>query len=330
MYKKRQAAIVAALIIIIIALSFLLLPARQPQAENTTTNKITTTQAITQNKSSASGALSGINIASNNYSINSSYSITIMHNLPSYAPYPYIYKNTTAYRISYSRIGNYSVIELFHSALQPQNTTLFAINSSRYMCVMEFNATSPVCYSQIGTDGANITTVWNNSLDLLTLDGLNITVPYYAPNATAPSGYFTISDSVGSSGAVSAPNLPIFNFSSPNTVNSSHLGNECMLIESNFSIGKKASGRIEACISKQYNIPLTYAINITLNASEATPYWLSGPGFAGFVIANGINISYNVTGISEISDTNQSAILPSYMRSYLSSNDFIVAQPRGS
>ena len=217
------------------------------------------------------------------------------------------------------------VTVLSRSALLPQNTTLFAINSSRYLCVMEFNATSPVCYSQIGTDGANITTVWNNSLDTLTLDGLNITVPYYGSNSTSPSGFFTISSALGLSGTGSRPNMSSLNISGVEIENSSYLGNDCKLIDSNFSIGKKASGIIRACISEQYEIPLTYELNVTLNASEATPAFLQG-----FVIANSVDILYNVTSVSEIKNTNQSAILPSYMRSYLSSNSFIIAQPRGS
>ena len=325
MYRKHQAVIVAVLIIIIIILSIALLPAKQPAPAKTTTYNITTTQVSIQNSSSASKLIGSVSITSNNYSVNSSYSITVVHDLPGYAPYPYVYKNTTSYRISYSRSGNYSTIELFRSALLPQNTTLFEINSSRYACIMEFNATSPVCYSQLGTDGANITTIWNNSLDILTLDGLNITVPYYAPNSTSPSGFFTLSAALGAGGHSGTQNLLAFNFSNVNIKNSSYLGKECKSINSNFSIGKKASGSIEACVSEQYDIPLTYELNMTLNASEAAPAYLQG-----FAIANDIDISYNITGLSEIRNTNQSAILPPYMRSYLSSNSFITAQPRGS
>ena len=324
MYKKHQAVAVAALIIIVVALSFVLLPAPQHLTAKTTYN-ISTTQVSTRNMSSASNVTGSIDITSNNYSINSSYSVIVVHDLPGYAPYPYIYKNITSYDIAYSRDGNYSAIRLSRSALLPQNTTLFAINSSKYLCTMEFNATSPVCYSQIGTDGANISTIWNDSLDTLTLDGLNITVPYYWSNSTSPSGFFTISRAFGLSGTGNGPNLPALNLSGVEMRNSSYLGNDCRLIDSNFSIGKKASGIIRACISEQYNIPLTYELNVTLNASEATPAYLQG-----FVIANSIDILYSVTSVSEIKDTNQSAILPSYMRSYLSSNSFIIAQPRGS
>lgn len=331
MYKKHQAVIVAVLtvlIIIIIILSIVLLPAKQPAPAKTTTYNTTTTQVSTKNDSAlVSNAISNVDIASNNYSINSSYSITVVHDLPSYAPYPYIYKNTTSYRIDYSRSGNYSVIKLFRSALLSQNTTLFAINSLRYVCVTEFNATSPVCYSQLGADGANITTIWNNSLDILTLDGLNITVPYYAPNSTSPTGFLTISTTLGLSGAGSTQNMHAFNFSNSNIENSSYLGNECKLINSKFNLGKNASGRIAACISEQYKIPLTYELNLTLNASYPFPTDTSLPGF---VLANSIDISYKVTNISEIRNTNQSAILPPYMRSYLSSNSFIIAHPRGS